>query len=115
MTNVDPELTQHRFTLHGPVRILDLAERRLSLGERNLWLAPDVPTSDLELGTEVVAKGLQGRASDGSWTSSRSPASGPRGTGRISLRGLATSLLAVRGRIQRRSWKVREPRPVEGG
>jgi hypothetical protein len=59
MTNVDPELTQQRFTLHGPVRILDLAERRLSLGERNLWLAPDVPTSDLELGTEVVAKGYK--------------------------------------------------------
>ena len=59
MTNVDPELTRQRFTLHGPVRILDLAERRLSLGERNLWLAPDVPTSDLELGTEVVAKGYK--------------------------------------------------------
>jgi hypothetical protein len=59
MTNVDPELTQHRFTLHGPVRILDLAERRLSLGERDLWLAPDVPTSELELGTEVVAKGYK--------------------------------------------------------
>ena len=59
MTNVDPELTQPRFTLHGPIRILDLVERRLSLGERNLWLAPDVPTSDLELGTEVVAKGYK--------------------------------------------------------
>ena len=59
MTNVDPELTRHRFTLHGPIRILDLAERRLSLGERDLWLAPDVPTSDLELGTEVVAKGYK--------------------------------------------------------
>ena len=59
MANVDPELTRQRFTLHGPIRILDLAERRLSLGERNLWLAPDVPTSDLELGTEVVAKGYK--------------------------------------------------------
>jgi hypothetical protein len=59
MTNVDPELTQPRFTLHGPIRILDLVERRLSLGQRDLWLAPDVPTSDLELGTEVVAKGYK--------------------------------------------------------
>jgi hypothetical protein len=59
MTNVDPEATRRRFTLHGPIRIWDLAERRLSLGERDLWLAPDVPTGDLELGTEVVAKGYE--------------------------------------------------------
>jgi len=64
MTNVDPELAQHRFTLHGPIRILDLGERRLSLGERNLWLAPDVPTSDLEFGAEVVAKGYK---EEGRW------------------------------------------------
>lgn len=59
MMNVDSEPTRHRFTLHGPIRIWDLAERRLSLGERDLWLAPDVPTSDLELGTEVVARGYE--------------------------------------------------------
>ncbi len=59
MTNVDPELARPRFTLHGPIRILDLPERRLSLGERNLWLAPDVPTGDLEFGAEVVAKGYK--------------------------------------------------------
>jgi hypothetical protein len=59
MAKVDPELTRHRFTLHGPIRIWDLEERRLSLGERELWLAPDVPTSNLELGTEVVAKGYE--------------------------------------------------------
>jgi hypothetical protein len=64
MTNVDPELTRHRFTLHGPIRILDLAERRLSLGERDLWLAPDVPTSDLEFGAKVVAKGYK---EEGRW------------------------------------------------
>jgi hypothetical protein len=59
MANVNPELAQHRFTLHGPIRIWDLEERRLSLGERSLWLAPDVSTSNLELGTEVVAKGYE--------------------------------------------------------
>jgi hypothetical protein len=51
--------TPHRFTLHGPIRIWDLAERRLNLGGRYLWLAPEVPTSDLELGTEIVAKGYE--------------------------------------------------------
>lgn len=59
MANVDAESTQRRFTIHGPVRIWDLAERRLSLGQRDLWLAPDVPTGDLELGTEVVVKGYE--------------------------------------------------------
>lgn len=59
MTHVDPESTRRRFTIHGPVRIWDLAERRLSLGQRDLWLAPDVPTGDLELGTEVVVKGYE--------------------------------------------------------
>ena len=48
-----------RFTLHGPIRIWDLAERRLSLGGRDLWLAQNVPTNDLDLGTEVVAKGYE--------------------------------------------------------
>jgi hypothetical protein len=64
MTHVDLEPTRHRFTLHGPVRIWDLAERRLSLGGRDLWLAPDVPTSDLELGTEIVAKGYEAAAGE---------------------------------------------------
>jgi hypothetical protein len=59
MANVNPELARQRFTLHGPIRIWDLEERRLSLGERQLWLAPEIPTSNLELGTEVVAKGYQ--------------------------------------------------------
>jgi hypothetical protein len=62
MTNVDLEPTPHRFTLHGPVRIWDLAERRLSLGARDLWLAPDVPTGNLELGMEIVAKGYEAEA-----------------------------------------------------
>jgi hypothetical protein len=62
MTHADLGATRHRFTLHGPVRIWDLAERRLSLGGRDLWLAPDVPTSDLELGTEIVAKGYEAAA-----------------------------------------------------
>ena len=64
MTNVDLESTRHRFTLHGPVRIWDFAERRLSLGGRDLWLAPDVPTNDLELGTEIVAKGYEAEAGE---------------------------------------------------
>lgn len=59
MTNVDPESSRLRFTLHGPVRIWDLAERRLNLGGRDLWLGPSVTTSDLELGTEVIARGYE--------------------------------------------------------
>ena len=31
----------------------------LSLGGRTLWLAPDVETSNLALGTEIVAKGYE--------------------------------------------------------
>jgi len=57
--NVEPP-SALRFTLHGPVRIWDLAERRLNLGARDLWLAPNVPTGDLDLGTEVVARGVEG-------------------------------------------------------
>jgi hypothetical protein len=57
---------QRRFTFHGPIRIWDLAERRLSLGGRELWLAPEVQTGDLELGTEIVAKGYEGQQ-DGRW------------------------------------------------
>jgi hypothetical protein len=53
-----------RFTFHGPVRILDLAERRLSLGGRDLWLAPEVETGELEIGTEIVAKGYEGERDD---------------------------------------------------
>ena len=55
MTN--PKSARPRFTFHGPIRIWDLAERRFSLGGRELWLAPNVPTGDLDLGTEVVASG----------------------------------------------------------
>ena len=57
MATLDP--TRPRFTLHGPVRIWDLTERRLNLGGRDLWLAPEVPTSDLELNTAIVAKGYE--------------------------------------------------------
>ena len=57
MTNVHTLSSRQRFTLYGPIRIWDFAERRLSLGGRELWLAPNVPTNDLELGTEVVARG----------------------------------------------------------
>jgi hypothetical protein len=64
MTKVGLEPTRHRFTLHGPIRIWDLAERRLSLGGRELWLAPDVPTSNLDLGTEIVAKGYEAEAGE---------------------------------------------------
>src|SRR6185503_17522292 len=80
MANVNPELAQQRFTLHGPIRIWDLEERRLSLGERSLWLAPDVSTSNLELGTEVVAKGYEEEHGK-RWIvdASRSPAPWSRG------------------------------------
>ena len=64
MTKVDLEPTRRRFTFHGPIRIWDLSERRLNLGGRNLWLAPDVPTSNLELGAEVVAKGYEAEADE---------------------------------------------------
>lgn len=60
MTNVDPEPTRHRFTRHGPVRIWDPEERRLNLGGRDLWLEAHVPTSNLELGRGIVAKGYEG-------------------------------------------------------
>jgi hypothetical protein len=59
MTTFDPGPTPRRFTFHGPIRICDLAERRLSLGGRDLWLAPEVQTSNLEVGTEIVAKGYE--------------------------------------------------------
>ena len=58
-TAPDSASTPRRFTLHGPIRIWDLTERRLSLGGRNLWVAPDVETSNLALGTEIVAKGYE--------------------------------------------------------
>ena len=64
MTNVDPKSSRLRFTLYGPIRIWDLAERRLNLGRRDLWLAPGVPTTDLELGTEIVAKDYQAAAGE---------------------------------------------------
>jgi len=53
-----------RFTVHGPVRIWDPTERRLSLGGRELWLSPDVETGNLALGMEVVAKGYEGQPGD---------------------------------------------------
>jgi hypothetical protein len=59
MTTLDPQISRLRFTFHGPIRLWDLAQRRLSLGGRELWLAPALLTSDLELGTEVVAKGYE--------------------------------------------------------
>jgi hypothetical protein len=37
----------------------DPTERRLSLGGRELWLSPEVETGNLDLGTEVVAKGYE--------------------------------------------------------
>jgi len=58
-TALDSASTPRRFTLHGPIRIWDLTERRLSLGGRNLWVAPDVETGNLTLGTEIVAKGYE--------------------------------------------------------
>ena len=54
-----PQSARLRFTFHGPIRIWDLEERRFSLGGRELWLGPDVPTGDLDLGTEVVARGYE--------------------------------------------------------
>jgi hypothetical protein len=56
--------TRHRFTFHGPIRIWDLAERRMSLGGRDLWLAPEIQTSNLDLGTEIVAKGYEAEAGE---------------------------------------------------
>jgi hypothetical protein len=84
--------TRHRFTFHGPIRIWDLAERRMSLGGRDLWLAPEIQTSNLALGTEIVAKGYEAEAGE-RWVvdPSRSPASTPRSSARAHSR-LATSL-----------------------
>jgi hypothetical protein len=53
------QTSPRRYTLYGPIRILDLSERRLSLGGRDLFLAPNVQTSHLDVGIEIVAKGYE--------------------------------------------------------
>jgi hypothetical protein len=45
----------------------DPTERRLRLGERDLWLAATVANADLPLGTQVTVKGHHHEAPDERW------------------------------------------------
>ena len=60
MTIQDSASPPRRFAFHGPIRIWDATERRLSLGGRDLWLAPGLSANELEVGTQIVAKGYEG-------------------------------------------------------
>lgn len=64
MTIPDSASPPRRFAFHGPIRIWDATERRLSLGGRDLWLAPGISANELEVGTQIVAKGYEGLPGD---------------------------------------------------